>query len=163
MRKSDIEPAELALATDLHRVSLHLARRLRSTRAAGALSNSKLMVLGLLQRGGPATGAGLASELAIQPQSLTRLLAALETDGYIGRDPDPVDRRQTLIRLTAAGADALGADMRERRRRLAQAISRALTPAERDVLRVASGLMEQVAAAIAPAKGDRSTLRDAAE
>jgi hypothetical protein len=53
--------------------------------------------------------------------------------------------------------------MLERRRRLAGAIARALTPSERDVLRVASGLMEQVAAAITPAGSDRSTLRDAAE
>src|SRR5947209_8360434 len=163
MRKSQTEPAGLALATDLHRASLHLARRLRSTRAAGAMSNSKLMVLSRLQRRGPATGAGLAGELGIQPQSLTRLLAALQAEGFIGRDPDPADKRQTLISLTARGAEALGADMLERRRRLAESISRALTPAERDVLRVAAGLMEQVAAAIAPAESDRSALRDAAE
>ena len=84
-------------------------------------------------------------------------------EGFIGRDPDPADRRQTLISLSALGAETLGADMLERRRRLAESISRALTPAERDVLRVASGLMEQVAAAIVPAESGRSTLRDAAE
>jgi DNA-binding MarR family transcriptional regulator len=163
MSKPDLSSAELGLAADLHRATLRLARQLRSTRVSGALSNSKLVVLGLLQRNGPATGAALAGELGIQPQSLTRLLAALEAERLIGRHPDADDRRQNLIRITARGGEALGADMLERRRRLAEAMSRVLTPAEREVLRVASEIIEQVAAAIAPAGADRVTLRDAAE
>jgi hypothetical protein len=53
--------------------------------------------------------------------------------------------------------------MLERRRRLAEALGRVLTPAERDVLRVASGLMEKVVGALPPAGADRSATRDAAE
>jgi DNA-binding MarR family transcriptional regulator len=162
MRKSD-ENLELTVATGLHRASLRLARQLRSTRASGALSNSKLMVVGLLQRNGAMTGGRLAGELGIQPQSLTRLLAALETGGLIRRAPDPADGRQTLINLTAKGSETLAADMLERRRRLADAMERVLTPAERDVLRVASELIEKVAAAIAPAEAEPTPLRDAAE
>jgi DNA-binding MarR family transcriptional regulator len=162
MRKSD-ENLELTVATGLHRASLRLARQLRSTRASGALSNSKLMVVGLLQRNGAMTGGGLAGELGIQPQSLTRLLAALETGGLIRRAPDTADGRQTLISLTAKGSETLAADMLERRRRLADAMERVLTPAERDVLRVASELIEKVAAAIAPAEAEPTPLRDAAE
>ena len=162
MRKSD-ENLELTVATGLHRASLRLARQLRSTRASGALSNSKLMVVGLLQRNGAMTGGRLAGELGIQPQSLTRLLAALETDGLIRRAPDPADGRQTLISLNAKGSETLAADMLERRRRLADAMERVLTPAERDVLRVASELIEKVAVAIAPAEAEPTPLRDAAE
>jgi DNA-binding MarR family transcriptional regulator len=163
MGKSDVDPAELGIATGLHRASLRLGRQLRSTRGYGTLSNSKLIVVGLLQRNGAMTGAGLAGELGIQPQSLTRLLAGLESEGLIRRNPDPADGRQMLISLTAKGSQTLAADMLERRRRLADAMERVLTPAERDVLRVASELMEKVAAAIAPAESDRSVLRDAAE
>lgn len=163
MGKSEETSADLLAATGLHRASLRLVRQLRSTRASGALSNSKLMVVALLHRNGAMTGAGLADELGIQPQSLTRLLAGLESDGVIRRNADPVDRRQMLISLTARGSATLAADMLERRRRLAQAMDRVLTPAERDVLRVASELMEKVVAAIAPAESDRSTLRNAAE
>lgn len=162
MRKSDEDP-ELAIATRLHRASMLLGRQLRSTRASGALSNSKLMVLGLLQRNGAMTGAGLAGDLGIQPQSLTRLLAGLEADGLTRRASDPADGRQTLISLTSKGGETLAADMLERRRRLAEAMGGVLTPAEREVLRVASELMEKVAAAVTPAKGHRSALRDAAE
>lgn len=151
------------MATGLHRASMRLARRLRSTRASGVLSNSKLVVLGVLQRNGAMTGAALAGELGIQPQSLTRLLAGLQADRLIRRSPDPADGRQTLIELTAKGSETLAADMFERRRRLAAAVAGVLTPAEREVLRVASELMEKVAGAIAPAESDRDALRDAAE
>jgi DNA-binding MarR family transcriptional regulator len=163
MIKPQGEPAELAVATGLHRASMRLARQLRSTRASGALSNSKLLVFGLLQRNGAMTGARLAAELGIQPQSLTRLLAALEADGLIRRTPDPGDGRQTLIGLTAKGSETLAADLLERRRRLAAAIGRMLTPSEREVLRLASELMEKVVAGIAPAESDRDALGDAAE
>ncbi|MBV8850629.1 MAG: MarR family transcriptional regulator [Methylobacteriaceae bacterium] len=163
MSKSRTASGELAVATGLHRASLRLTRQLRSTRASGALSHSKLMVFALLQRNGAMTGAGLAGELGIQPQSLTRLLSALESDGLICRTPDPADGRQTLIVLTAKGSETLAADLLERRHRLADAMVRVLTPAERDVLRVASELMEKVVAAIAPADASASTIRNAAE
>jgi DNA-binding MarR family transcriptional regulator len=163
MIKSHGGPSELAVATGLHRASMRLARQLRWTRASGALSNSKLMVFELLQRHGAMTAAGLAGELGIQPQSLTRLLAALDADGHIRRNPDPADRRQALIDLTAKGSETLAADLLERRRRLAEAMARVLTLAERDVLRVASELIEKVATAIAPADVEPAGMRDAAE
>lgn len=36
---------------------------------------------------------------------LTKRLDRLESAGFIGRHPDPADRRATLLRLTPAGAD----------------------------------------------------------
>jgi DNA-binding MarR family transcriptional regulator len=163
MRKRDDGAEALAVATGLHGAALRLARQLRATRASGALSNSKLMVLRLLHRNGVMTGSALATELGVQPQSLTRLFAGLAADGLIDRNPDSADRRQTLIGLTAKGSEALAADLLERRRRLADAMTRVLTPAEREVLRVAAELMEKVGGAIAPAESDRTAMREAAE
>ncbi|SRR5579884_2852546 len=163
MRKRDEGVEALAIATSLHGAALRLARQLRATRASGALSNSKLMVLRLLHRNGVMTGSALAAELGVQPQSLTRLFAGLESDGLISRKPDSADRRQTLINLTARGGEALAADLLERRRRLAEAMTRVLTPAEREVLRLAAELMEKVGGAIAPAESERPSMRAAAE
>jgi hypothetical protein len=42
-------------------------------------------------------------------------------------------------------------------------MTRVLTPAEREVLRLASELMEKVVVAIKPAETERAVLRDAAE
>lgn len=143
--------ATLALATELHRGALRLTRQLRATRAPGAMSGSKLLVLGILLQDAVETAADLAARLNVQPQTLTRPLAALEADGLVRRDADPADRRRHRIRITEAGAKALDADMRERRQRLAAALERTLTPAERDVLRIAAGLIGRVTDAVTPA------------
>jgi DNA-binding MarR family transcriptional regulator len=141
----------LALATELHRSALRLTRQLRATRAPGAMSASKLLVLGILLQEETATAADLAARLNVQPQTLTRPLAALEADGLIRRDRDPDDHRRHRLRITKAGAKALDADMAERRQRLAAIMQRVLTPAERDILRVAAGLIGRVTDAVTPA------------
>ena len=74
---NDLEGA-LELARAMHRSGALLSRRLMASRGAGALSLSKLSVLGRLRREGAATATELAAYLRIQPQSLTRLLASLE-------------------------------------------------------------------------------------
>lgn len=150
MSDPKLSPRDLELATRLHRSAMRLTRQLRAARSSRAMSPSKLLVLGLLQQDGVLTAADLSASLHVQPQSLTRLLAELEGDGLILRQPDPKDRRRGLIRLTPAGTEALAADMLERRRRLAEATLQVLTPAEREVLRVAAGLIDRVATAILP-------------
>lgn len=153
-------PADVELATRLLQSVLGLSRQLRLTRGSTALSAAKLLVLGMLRDDGSATAAGLAAVLHIQPQSLTRLLAGLQADGLISRQRDPADGRQSLIRLTSAGAQALAADLRERRQHLLDAMQRALTPAERHVLDVAGDLMNQVAAEILPVASPRAPGRE---
>jgi DNA-binding MarR family transcriptional regulator len=140
------------LATRMQRSAMQLMRRLRATRPAGSLSTSKLLVLGILQRNGATTAARLAGALGIQPQSLTRLLGALQAQRLIARRPDAADQRQVLISLTAAGARALASDLLEQRRRLAEAMRSALTPAEREIMRIAAGLMDRITALIEPAQ-----------
>ena len=78
-----MENLETALETArvLHRSAVRLSRRLMAARGPEGISVSKLMVLGRLHRLGPATATELAAFLRIQPQSLTRLLAALEQRG----------------------------------------------------------------------------------
>ena len=125
------------------------SRRLRRHAENRALSPSKLLVLGVLVRRRNLAAAELAELLRIRPQSLTRLLAALADDGLIDRLPDTDDRRRIELRPTPAGEAALAADMDLRRDRLARAIVLTLTTAEREVLDIAAGLMERVAAAVA--------------
>ncbi|MFJ6416019.1 MarR family winged helix-turn-helix transcriptional regulator [Paeniglutamicibacter sp. NPDC091659] len=56
----------------------------------------------------PAGGEGLrlkdvAERLHIAPRSATEVIDQLEAKSLVQRAPDPVDRRATLVRLTAAG------------------------------------------------------------
>src|SRR5215213_10087652 len=51
----------------------------------------------------------LALQVGVDVSVASRQLAVLERLGYVERRPDPQDGRASLLRLTAAGADALAA------------------------------------------------------
>src|ERR1700722_6203867 len=134
-----------AAACALRRGTTELYRRLRAERMSHGLSPSKLSILGRLTLGGPLTVTALAAKERVQPQSLTRTLADLEESKLIRRPQDQIDRRQTRIEVTTLGEDLLKQDARRQASWLAIAMSSALTPAEREVLRVAAQLMRQLA------------------
>jgi len=138
----------LQAATAVRRGSTRLARRLRMERpepAASELSNLALGVLGHLYQRGPMTPGALAAAERLQPQSLTRVLARLERLHLIERGPDDQDHRRSLLALTDSGQQALIQDMRQRDDWLATAMAYRLTRPERDLLRIAGGLMERLA------------------
>jgi DNA-binding MarR family transcriptional regulator len=147
-------------ARALRRGVTELNRRLRAERLGHGLSPSKLSVLGRLALGGPLTATALAAKERVQPQSLTRTLADLEESKLIGRRQDQIDRRQSLIEITPLGEDLLKKDARRQASWLAVAMSSALTPAERELLRLAAQLMRQLAEAevqIAPERAEAFT------
>lgn len=109
------------------------------------LSPTKLSILGRLALSGPLTVTALAANERVQPQSLTRTLADLEESKLIDRRQDHVDRRQSLIEIAKLGEDLLKNYARRQATWLAIAMSSLLTPAERELLRVAAQLMRQLA------------------
>jgi DNA-binding MarR family transcriptional regulator len=135
----------MAQAIELRRGALRLARRLRRERGESALSNAKLSVLGVLQRGGEMTARQLADAERVRPQTLTRTLRSLEADGLIARRLDPDDRRQARLVITDRGAAALAGEMAERDEWLAHALAEHLTAAERTLLELAGELMQRLA------------------
>lgn len=124
---------------------LRLARRLRVEAPAGEVSTAALGLLATLHREGPMPGVALAEAEGLQPQSLTRLIAALVAGGMIERTPDLVDRRNLIITITIEGRRALLAAMRARRRWLADALADRLSVEERGTLIAASELMLRLA------------------
>jgi DNA-binding MarR family transcriptional regulator len=50
--------------------------------------------------GGPRTPAELAEGANVTRATMTGLIDTLERDGYVKREPDPVDRRMMSVRLT---------------------------------------------------------------
>ncbi len=128
------------------------AARARSERR-GELSLNQTAVLGLLRKFGSITPGEVALRLRIQPQGLTRTLAALDELGLVVRMPDPDDGRQSLLTITDTGIAALSAEMRPRDEWVARAVRQELTAAETDLLVVAAALLErlsEVDADIAP-------------
>ena len=94
---------------------------------------------------GPLTPGQLAAAQRVQPQSLTRVLAALTGRGLIAREADPVDGRRALLAITADGRQALRRDVDARDRWLAQAMAARLTRTEQELLRLAGELMDRLA------------------
>jgi DNA-binding MarR family transcriptional regulator len=130
------------LANELRIVLGKLVRRLRTE---DALPTSHIAVLSRLDRGGAQTTSGLAAAERMRPQSMAQTLADLRRDGLVDRTPDPVDRRQILVELTALGRECLTAERRRRESWLAQAIAGELTPAERKHLADAVALLHRLA------------------
>jgi DNA-binding MarR family transcriptional regulator len=124
--------AELARASGELRIVLgQLVRRLR---AEYTFPVAQASVLGRLDREGPLTTSALAAAERVRPQSMAQTLAELEDERLVARHPDPSDRRQTLIEVTARGRERLADERRRREHWLAEAIAAELTPDEQQTL-----------------------------
>lgn len=133
-------------AAVVRRAVHRLSRRMRAERLPDALPNGKLAALAHLYRLGPSTPGAMAAALHVQPQSLTRTLAALDDEGLVTRSRDAADGRQYRIELTQSGFDAMARDVGHRDAWLRQRMATELNETEREVLRLAAVLLDRLAA-----------------
>jgi DNA-binding MarR family transcriptional regulator len=99
---SDRTRKEERLAAELRLAVMRLARRLRQ-QAPADVTPSMLSALTVVERLGPITLGDLAGFERVRPPTMTRIVARLEEDGLVSREPDGSDRRVTRLRLTDAG------------------------------------------------------------
>ncbi|MGW7679155.1 MarR family winged helix-turn-helix transcriptional regulator [Kribbella sp. NPDC054772] len=137
-------PASDAAAHEIRTSLFRLVRRLRQERPEGELSYSQLNALGWLEREGPKTNAELAAAERVTPQTMMRATTELVTAGLISRADNPADRRQVLLKITAAGTTLVREDRRRRDTFLAKAMDTTLTPTEQDLLHLAARLMDKL-------------------
>ncbi|TNC22512.1 MarR family winged helix-turn-helix transcriptional regulator [Amycolatopsis alkalitolerans] len=143
MPDADPDLAELA-----HAVREGVGRlnwRMRAERDRSGPSALELAVLSRLYRAGTQTPKALSDGEKIHPQSLTRVLAALERDGLVARRTDPEDGRRSLLNITDRGLKTLRAYSEQREEWLAAAMADVLTETERDLLRLAAKVMTRLA------------------
>ena len=133
---------DAALAARLRLVVARLARQLRR-HAVGGLTPSQLSALASVARLGPVRLGDLADREGIAPPTLTRIVAALEDQGLVGRRADQDDARCSLVELTPAGSTALEAIRGTATVLLASRIA-TLSPAARDQLAAAVPVLEQL-------------------
>ena len=98
-----------ATAADLRLAVKLLAQRLRAEARPGDLSWSQESVVSLLDRQGPTTVTELARVEGVRSQSMGATVASLEELGFVRREPDPTDGRQSIVSLTGQGVSALAA------------------------------------------------------
>jgi len=119
--------------------------RMRAEHGRGGPSPLELAVLRRLYRMGTHTPKTLAEAERIHPQSLTRVLAALDRDELITRRRDPSDGRQMLVEISTKGLRTLRAYSEQREQWLAAAMADTLSETEQELLGLAAKLMMRVA------------------
>lgn len=132
------------LADKLHSAAIRLLRALRRADSQSGVTAPRLSVLSVLVFGGPRTLGELAQAEQVRPPTMTRLVTALERDGFVRRVTDKSDKRVARVHATAKGAKIMWAG---RGRRVAELSSRLsqLSAAERRELEQAAELITRIA------------------
>ena len=140
------------LADRLHSTAIHLLRRLRREDDASGLPAPQLSALSVIVFGGPVTLGQLAAAEQVRPPTITKLVATLEADGLVVREPDAADRRIVRVRATARGARLLQEGRARRVASLAGSL-RGLSAKDRAALERAVPLLERVARRVEASAG----------
>jgi DNA-binding MarR family transcriptional regulator len=130
------EPSLGELAGGLRTVVNRLAYALRSPVARDGITPTRLATLMTLKKCGPLRPGDLAARLSISAASASRLIDALIEGEWIGREPDPDDRRACLVSLSPHGVETLERLRREGTGELAAGIE-ALPAEQREALAAA--------------------------
>ena len=139
------ESATELLAQELNSAAIHLVRRLRKADESLGVTPSRLSALSVLVFGGPRTLTELAAAEQVTGPTMSRLVAALESEGLIRRCPVAHDGRATLLEPTVAGRRLMQRGRRQRVARLSQELQQ-LSVAERRILADAARILRTLEA-----------------
>src|SRR5580693_854118 len=133
-------------AAELVRSMTRLRARLRSESAPTEMSAtwSQLTTLARIIAEGPTTTSALAQAEHVRRQSMAETILALRANGLVASEPDPGDRRKTLITATEKGQQLSATIPAAREAWLSSAIS-TLLDAEQQTLLEAAAIMNRIA------------------
>ncbi|WP_205754361.1 MarR family transcriptional regulator [Arthrobacter sp. CAU 1506] len=124
-----------------------VSRQLRKATRQGmdplGVAPSQARALRMLRHHGSLRLGELSERLRIAPRSATEIVDGLQERGWCVREPDPTDRRATVVVLTEAGQD-IGRTIRKVQVKHAEEYFAALSAAERSEL---SALLGKLTAA----------------
>jgi DNA-binding MarR family transcriptional regulator len=140
MKKPSISTlAPRSSATEIRRSITRMSRLLGASMPRGELTPTKLSALGILRRDGPMTASALAARLGIRPQSLTRILAELESSELLARVRDPDDAREHILTATPKAVTLM------RDEGIRQTMQQVLSPVEIEVLVLSAKILNKLA------------------
>src|SRR5215218_7169803 len=108
--RPDLDPSPIGVIGRISRLARELEQRLEPVYRAHGLEPGWHDVLATLRRTGPPhrlRPSEFTTSLMLTSSGTTKRLDRLEQAGLITREPDPDDRRGTLITLTEAGHELL--------------------------------------------------------
>src|ERR1700728_2049933 len=132
------------LAARLRVAVNRLNRKLRQQSLAG-LSPAQASALGTVNKLGSPTLGELAAAELVQPPTVTRLVASLESAGLVARETDGADRRVVRVTITAEGRRNLQRIRRLKNAFLTRRLA-ALDPAEKALAEELTSLLEHLVA-----------------
>lgn len=119
---SQVDPALLETADQLHSAAIHLLRRLRVRDRESGIGPSQLSALSVLVFGGPRSLGELAEAEQVRAPTMSRIVSGLERGGLVKRHATE-DGRRVRLEATAKGTKILWEGRRRRVESLAQALS----------------------------------------
>src|SRR4051812_36719056 len=134
--RPDLDPSPIGVIGRISRLARELEQRLEPVYRAHGLEAGWHDVLATLRRNGAPfrmRPTDLTSQLMLTSSGTTKRLDRLEEAGLVTRQPDPSDRRGTLIALTDAGRARIDAVTDAHLANEAELLA-ALSPDERDQL-----------------------------
>jgi DNA-binding MarR family transcriptional regulator len=146
-------------ADELMKSMTRLRARLRSESAPTQMAAtwSQLTTLARIIAEGPTTTSALAQAEHVRRQSMAETVAALRANGLVASEPDPSDRRKTLIMATEKGQQLTATIPAAREAWLSSAIRASLDADEQQTLLKAAAIMNRIADST-PAQPARSAL-----
>jgi DNA-binding MarR family transcriptional regulator len=133
-----------SVATDLQDGITRLNRRLRQVRPLGEITQTQISALISLELAGTLTPTELAEVERVQPPTMTKIVAKLESNGWVERSPHPTDGRQSILGATALGRDVLTEQRRIKGAWLDRRVAE-LTEDERRTLQTAAEILKRLA------------------
>jgi DNA-binding MarR family transcriptional regulator len=110
--RPDLDPSPIGVVGRISRLARELEQRLEPVYREHGMEPGWHDVLATLRRSGPPfrlRPTDLGGALMLTSSGTTKRLDRLEQAGLITREPDPADRRGTLITLTDAGRELIDA------------------------------------------------------
>lgn len=106
-------------------VLLRRVQRIHLITAAGEvhLERSSYGIMCQLADDGPQRLGALAVTFGLDPSTITRQVQSLEAAGLAARQPDPSDRRASIMRLTPEGTEVLEKTRAHRRHQLERGLA----------------------------------------
>lgn len=140
-----MEPDVAAQAADLLiRTNRRIRRQAEQRLGPVGVTPGQLRVLRVLARAeGPVRISVLARRLDVVPRSATSVIDDLETRGHVRREPDPSDRRATLVLLTDSGSAVLDDLAQSRQAGLAELLDRLTLAEQAELIRLLTRLTDQ--------------------
>jgi DNA-binding MarR family transcriptional regulator len=130
-------------ADKIHSASIHLLRRISREDAAAGVSAPRLSALSVLVFAGPKTVSELAMLERVKVPTMSRLVAAMEGERLVRREPHGTDARAVILHATAKGRRVLER-ARELRLSVLESLLAQASSREIDTVRRAADILDRL-------------------